>query len=67
MKNGEIRRQFETLMNPESNFNTINLNVHGIQDTDTRNAPKYTVSYASEVKAQFGFTILISTKQNLDK
>ena len=39
VKNGKICGQWETLVNSETNFNSINVKVHGIQESDVRNAP----------------------------
>ena len=39
VKNGKICGQWETLVKSETNINSINVKVHGIQETDVRNAP----------------------------
>ena len=37
--NGEILDQWETLVNPETDFKPKNMEIHGIQEHDIRNAP----------------------------
>ena len=38
MRNGEIIDHWETLVNPETNFNPYNVAIHGIRDADVRSA-----------------------------
>ena len=45
VKNGVICSQWETLVNPETNFNSINVKVHSIQETDVRHAPALSEVY----------------------
>lgn len=40
-KNGILIDEWETLINPEDYYDEININIHGIDDSKTRNSPKF--------------------------
>ena len=56
--NGEICDQWETLVNPETDFIPSNVNVHGIQEADVKSAPTLPEIY-SEVFEQVQGSILV--------
>ena len=40
-ENGEVVKQFETLINPQQDFEPMNIAIHGIKPTDITNSPLF--------------------------
>ena len=46
VKKGKICGQWESLVNPETNFNSINVKVHSIRDADVKSATTLPAIYS---------------------
>ena len=58
VRNGEILDQWETLINPEADFKPKNMEIHGIQEDDVKNAPTLPEIY-SEVRNRVDGSVLV--------
>lgn len=64
-KDGECIEKFETLVNPESFFDSFNVYIHGIGEVDVSSSPKFPEIYSSLV--DFLSDEIIVSHSNFDK
>lgn len=57
--NGEIRESWETLVNPEDYFAAINTSIHGIEDRDVVDAPRFS-EVAPDMARMLGGHVVVS-------
>ena len=59
VRNGEIKDQWQTLIDPEDGFDPRNISIHGISESDVRNSPTLPEVW-DELRCRLGGTILVS-------
>ncbi|MDE0269167.1 MAG: exonuclease domain-containing protein [Acidimicrobiaceae bacterium] len=59
VQDGEIKDQWETLINPEDWFDPLNISIHGIDEKDTRNSPTLP-DVRNELRRRLRGSVLVS-------
>ena len=59
VRNGEIKDQWQTLIDPEDGFNPRHISIHGISESDVKNSPTLPEVW-DELRCRLGRTILVS-------
>ena len=65
VENGEIKKEFYSLINPESNFSQINTRIHHISQKDILNSPIFPMVW-DQIHSFFDGTCIVAHNANFD-